>query len=314
MSLGDNALVDILLLETLLLYGAITGAVYALLALGFTLIYGVAEVVNMAHGALFMLGAYMFFAFSLAPKNPPLGIASPFALEPGLALIAAMIFVGIVGSIIYVLVINPVIKDVLASIVVTVALAIVLQQAVYIEFGGTHRPVLPFVSGSTIILGVTMTYTKLLAFGTSLILFAIIALFMWKAKIGKAMRATAQDREAAMLMGVNTTRICMLTMFISASLAALAGILIAGSTAQPANPQMWLTPLSMSFAIVILGGLGSIKGTFIGAFVVGYAENAVALLIPGGSFLKGAVALATMVAVLLIRPKGLFGKRIELEE
>jgi branched-chain amino acid transport system permease protein len=309
MNLGEEAL-----FEELLLYGAITGAVYALLALGFTLIYGVAQVVNMAHGALFMLGAYMFFAFSLAPKNPALLIASPFALEPGLALVVAMIFVGIVGSIVYLLVINPVIKDVLASIVVTVALAIVLQQAVSIEFGTVQRIVLPFASGSTTILGVTMTYTRLLAFGVSLILFAIIALFMWKAKIGKAMRATAQDREAAMLMGVNTTRICMLTMFISASLAALAGILIAGSTSTPATPQMWLTPLSMSFAIVILGGLGSIKGTFIGAFVVGYAENAVTILIPGGSYLKGAVALAIMVAVLLIRPKGLFGKHIELEE
>ncbi|MFB0522258.1 MAG: branched-chain amino acid ABC transporter permease [Candidatus Bathyarchaeia archaeon] len=307
-------MIDILLLETLLLYGAITGAVYALLALGFTLIYGVAEVVNMAHGALFMLGAYMFFTFSLAPKNPPLWIASPFALEPGLALIAAMIFVGIVGSIIYVLFINPVIKDTLASIVVTVALAIVLQQVIYIEFGGVHRAVFPFASGSTTILGVTMTYTKLIAFGASLILFAIISLLIGKSKIGKAMRATAQDRETAMLMGINTTRICMLTMFISASLAALAGILISGSTSQVATPQMWLTPLSMSFAIVILGGLGSIKGTLIGAFIVGYAENAVALLIPGGSFLKGAVALAIMVSVLLIRPKGLFGKRIELEE
>jgi branched-chain amino acid transport system permease protein len=302
------------LFEELLLSGAITGAVYGLLALGFTLIYGVAEVVNMAHGALFMLGAYIFFAFSLAPKNPALLIASPFALEPGAALIAAMIFVGIIGSILYLLVINPVIKDVLASIVVTVALAIVLQQAVQIEFGTVFRPVFPFASGSITVLGVAMTYTRLIAFGASLVLFAIVAVFMWKAKIGKAMRATAQDREAAMLMGVNTTRICMLTMFISASLAALAGILIAGSTTLTATPQMWLTPLTMSFAIVILGGLGSIKGTFIASFIVGYAENAVSILIPEGSFLKGVVALTIMVAVLLIRPKGLFGKHIELEE
>jgi len=302
------------LIEFLLIYGAIAGAVYALLALGFTLIYGVADVVNMAHGALFMLGAYMFFTFSPAVKDPALVIPSPLTVDPVLALILAAIFVGIVGSIIYVLFINPVIKDVLASLVVTVAVAIVIQQIIYVEFGGVHRAVYPFASGSIDILGVTVTYTKLLALGVSMILFALISIFIAKSKIGKAMRATAQDREAAMLMGINTTRLCILTMAISSSLAALAGILIAGSTTQVAYPHMWLTPLAMSFAIVILGGLGSIKGTLLGAFIVGYAESAVDLMIPEGSFLKGAVALAVMVLVLLFRPKGLFGKRIELEE
>jgi len=302
------------LIEILLIYGAITGAVLALLALGFTLIYGVADVVNMAHGALFMLGAYMFFTFSPAVKDPALAIPSPLTVTPVLALILAAIFVGIVGSIIYVLFINPVIKDVLASLVVTIAVAIVIQQTIYIEFGAAHRAVSPFASGATEFLGVTVTYTRLLAFGVSMLLFVVISIFIAKSKIGKAMRATAQDREAAMLMGINTTRLCILTMAISSSLAALAGILIAGSTTQVAHPQMWLTPLSMSFAIVILGGLGSIKGTLLGAFIVGYAENAVDLMIPEGSFLKGAVALAVMVLVLLFRPKGLFGKRIELEE
>lgn len=302
------------MIEILLIFGAITGAVYALLALGFTLIYGVADVVNMAHGALCMLGAYMFFTFSPAIKDPALLIPSPFTTNPALALILAAIFVGVVGGIIYVLFINPVKKDILASLVVTVAVAIVIQQIVYIEFGGVHRAVLPFASGSTDILGVTVTYTKILAFVVSMILFAFTSIFVARSKIGKAMRATAQDREAAMLMGINTTRLCILTMAISSGLAALAGILITGSASQVATPQMWLTPLAMSFAIVILGGLGSIKGTLLGAFIIGYAEKAVTLLIPEGSFLSGAVGLAVMVLVLLFRPKGLFGKRIELEE
>ena len=128
------------------------------------------------------------------------------------------------------------------------------------------------------------------------------------------MRAVAQDREMGMLMGINTPRLHMLTMGISALIAALAGILITASTTAMAYPQMWSQPLYMSFAIVILGGLGSIKGTLLGAFIVGFTENIFVFLIPGGSFLQGAVALAIMVLVILFRPKGLFGKRIELEE
>lgn len=302
------------MIEALIIYGAIAGAVYALLALGFTLIYGVADVVNMAHGALFMLGAYLFFTFSPSVKDPPLALGSPLTVEPTLALILAVIFVGIVGGVIFVIFINPVIKDMLASLVVTVAVIILIQQIIYLEFGGVHRAVIPFAGGSTTVLGVTVTYTKLLALGVSLILFAVVSLFIAKSKIGRAMRAIAQDREAAMLMGINTTRLCILTMAISSSLAALAGVLISGSTTQVAQPQMWLTPLTMSFAIVILGGLGSIKGTLIGAFIVGYAESAVANLIPEGGFLQGVAALAVMVVVLLVRPKGLFGKRIEFEE
>ncbi len=127
------------------------------------------------------------------------------------------------------------------------------------------------------------------------------------------MRAAAQDREAAMLMGVNTMKLYMLTMAISASLAAIAGVLITASTTRVAYQLMWFHPLALSFAIVILGGLGSIKGTFIGAFIVGYAEISVSYAVPTGDYLRGAVALAVMVLVLIFRPKGLFGKRVELE-
>lgn len=291
-------------IETLLIYGAISGAVYALLALGFTLIYGVAEVVNMAHGAIFMLGAYMFFTFG------PRGL---FQLNPYLALIFAAIVVGIIGSIIYAIFINPIAEDVVAVLVVTVGVAMMLQQAVTIIWGVGHVDIFPFVKGSFEILGVTVTESKVLSFAVSLILFFSLWAFMIKSKVGGAMRAVAQDREVAMLVGINTRRLHMLVMAISSSLAAIAGILIATSTSQMADPFMWLYPLVMSFAIVILGGLGSIKGTFIAALIVGYAETAVITFIPQGSYLRGAVALSIMVAVLLLRPKGLFGKRIELE-
>jgi len=299
-------------INQIIVYGAVSGPLYALLALGFTLIYGVAGVVNMTHGALFMLGAYMFFAFG------PLGF---FQLEILPALILAAIFVGIVGSIIYALTVHPIVEDELAVLVVTVGVALILQQLIIIGFNTAFKatylavPTITFAGLPLYVtfMGVKLASSSLLVCGVSVALFSLVLIFISKAKIGRAMRAVAQDREAAMLMGINTTRLYMLTMAISASLAATAGIFIASSTTGTAEPSMWLHPLVISFAVVILGGLGSLKGTIVGAFIVGYAENAVVILNPLGSSLAGAVALAIMVLVLLIRPRGIFGKRIEME-
>lgn len=295
------------LIQDFLVTGVLTGAIYALLALGFTLIYGVAGVVNMAHGALFMLGAYMFFIFG------PTG----FGLDVFSALVLAAIFVGVTGSIIYLLTIHHVIKDVLAVLVVTIGVGLLLQNVINIGFvaayGSSYQAVPAFLDGTQTLLGVRVTNSRLLAAGVSLGLFALVWAFITKFKIGRAMRAVAQDREAAMLMGINTTRLYMITMAISASLAATAGIFIASSTTGTADPSMGLQPLIMSFAIVVLGGLGSIKGTLIGAFIIGYVESAVIAFLSGQSYLAGAFALAIMVLVLLVRPRGIFGKRIELE-
>lgn len=292
---------------TIIIQGAITGAIYGLLALGFTLIYGVTRVVNMAHGALFMLGAYIFFAYG------PLGILGMFRLDPTPALILAAISLGIIGIIIYRLTIHPVIGDVLAAIVVTVGVAMMIQQIVLIVFGPNYQSVSSFVQGQATLGSATVTYSRLLAFAVSLVLFAVVLIFIRITKIGSAMRAVAQDREVAMLMGVNTTTLYMLTMAISTVLAAVAGILIASCTTGAAEPYMWSQPLAISFAIVILGGLGSIKGSLVGAFIVGYAETGVIYFLPEGGYLQGAVALGIMLVILLIRPKGLFGKHIELE-
>jgi len=292
------------LVESFLIYGAITGAVYALLAVGFTLIYGVADVVNMAHGAFYMLGAYIFFSFAL----------ELFQLNLYLALILAAIAVGIIASVIHRIFIDPIAEDIIATLVVTVGVALMLQQVMTIVYGIGHVEIPPFLPGSIVIADVTVTYSKILAVAVSLILFFTLWTFMRKAKVGAAMRAAAQDREVAMLMGINTTRLHMLTMAISGSFAAVAGVMISSSTSQMADPFMWLFPLVMSFSIVILGGLGNVKGTFVGALIVGFAETGVVTFVPEGTYLKGAAALAIMVAVLLLRPRGLFGKHIELED
>ena len=310
-------MIDVEIVKSIIIYGAISGGAYALLALGFTLIYGVSGVINLAHGSLFMLATYIFFV-----------LATPYGgIQIGLlpALILAAILVAIVGCVVYRLTIHPVIGDPLSIMVVTISLAMIFQESMGLAFGSYRQRVPSLAEGLAIIWGVKVTYSKILAFAASLILFAILWTFITKTKIGRAMRAVSQDREVAMLMGINTQRLYMLTMTISASLAAVAGVLIASSTrGGVTDPYVWTHPLYLSFAIVILGGLGSIKGSLIGAFIIAYVENtfvfaidpivARMLALPIGGSLSGAVIMATMIFVILIRPKGLFGKRIELEE
>lgn len=293
------------MIEEIIVYGAIAGAIYALLALGFTLIYGVAGVTNLAHGALFMVGAYIFGAFG------PLGVLQ---LDPSLGLIIAFVFVAIIGAIMYRIVIHPIVESELAILVVTVSAAIIFQQLMLLIFGPSFLPLPNFATGSTSILGVLVTYSRLIAFVVSIALFVGLWIFISKTKIGSAMRAVSQDREVAMLMGVNTTRLYMLTMGISAMLAGAAGIFDASSSTGVASAYMWLHPLALSFSIVILGGLGSIKGTIIGGFIIGYAETIVSVTLPEAGILVPTVPFVLMVLILVVRPKGLFGKRIELEE
>jgi branched-chain amino acid transport system permease protein len=316
MVLWWKALIDIELIKAIIIYGAISGGMYALLALGFTLIYGVSDVINLAHGSLFMIGTYIFFVLA----TPYGGIQIP--LIP--ALLLAAIFVAIIGVVTFRLTIHPVIEDPLSIMVVTISLAMIIQESMVLGFGSYRQPVPSLAEGLAIIWGVKVTYSKILAFVVSLALFAILMTFVTKTKIGRGMRAVSQDREVAMLMGVNTERLYMLTMAISGSLAAVAGMLIVSSTAGVTYPHIWPQQLYLSFAVVILGGLGSIKGSLVGAFIISYVEStfvfaidpiiAGILNLPVGGSLSGAVIMAAMLLVILIRPKGLFGKRVELEE
>lgn len=291
--------------EQLLILGAVASAVYALLSLGFTLSFGIARIVNMAHGSFFMLGAYLYYAYG------PRGFGK---LDVFPSLILAAITVAIIGAIFYRSAIHSVMGDDVALIVVTIGGALVFQQAMTIIFGVGHVTINPLWEGAIHIFNVAVTYSKILALIISLGLFACVSIFVSKTKMGKAMRALSQDRQTAMLMGINTETLAMLTVAIAGAIAAVAGTLVTASTSQMADPFVWLYPLTISFAVVILGGLGSIKGTLVGALILGFTENAVVLYFPEGGFLKTGVALAVMVTVLLVRPKGLFGKRIELEE
>jgi branched-chain amino acid transport system permease protein len=286
--------------ESIIVNGLVTSGVYALLAMGFSLIFGVARIVNLAHTAFYMLAAYLIFSLSVAA-----GLNLP------LSIILAILIVTIVGTISYRTVIARVRQHEATTLIVTIAMAIVIQEALLMGFGGTPRSVPKLISGTTEIAGVAVLNQQLLTMGVVLLLLLGTWAFLMKTRPGVAIRATAQDREVSNLMGIDVPRMEMLTMAISVAFAAVAGALVAPLFVL--TPGMWTHPLVMILAVVVLGGLGSLKGGLIGALVLGFAENLVVFLAPSGSFLRTSVALTIMLIVILIKPEGLFGIVFEEE-
>jgi len=284
----------------ILINGAITGGIYALLALGFSLIFGVAKIINLAHTAFYMVAAYFIFTFALL-----LGLPAP------LSAIVSIIITTAIGVGTYKLVIERIREHETTVLMITIALALVFQECMLLAFGSHFRSAPSFISGHVELLGVSVTIQHILTFAVVLACLFGIWMLLSKSKLGIAIRAVAQDREIANLVGINVNTICLITMALAVALAAVAGAMVAPIFV--IQPHMWMHPLIMVLAVVVLGGLGSLKGSFTAAFILGYTETLVVFLLPMGSFIKGAVALAVMVAVLLIRPEGLFGVAFEEE-
>jgi len=299
-----------MLLEEILLLGTVTSLIYALLALGFTLIYGVSGIINLTHGALVMVGAYIFGALNgLFPSLLPAGFSH---MATVLALIVTPILTGIIGSIFYRLTLHQILGDQIATLVVSICGCMLFAQLIWMLFGATlaARYSITFFPGSITVAGVTIISAEALGAVVSILLFASLWIFISRSRSGMAMKALSQDLEAAMLMGVSVEKMYILTSAISGALASIAGVFyvtITGAT----SIAVWLPALAISFSVVILGGLGSLKGTVIGALIFGYSVTYIALA--GGAALVTSFPFIVLIIVLIIRPKGLFGKRIEME-
>jgi len=192
-----------------------------------------------------------------------------------------------------------------------VALAIVFQELMLIGFGAHFRSAPTLIPGYWEILGVKVLYQHLLTLAIVLVVLLCVWALLSKTKLGIAIRATSQDTEVANLMGIDVSRTLLLTMGIGGALAAVGGIVVAPLWV--VYPYMWMSPLVMMMACVVLGGFGSIKGSFIGGFIIGFIETLVVFVLPQGAFLSGAVALLVMVVILAVRPEGLFGIAFEEE-
>jgi len=288
------------MLSKIIVQGLVSGGIYAVLAVGFSLIFGVGKILNMAHTAFYMVSAYIiFYATSM------LGLPLPASLT------LAIILTTVLGIACYILFFNRVKHHDTTVMIISVALAIIFQEVLLLVFGGHYRGVPPFARWFIEIWQLRVSYQHLIAIVTSGVILIGLWIMLKKTGLGTAIRSVAEDREIANLMGMNVDRILLIVMAISVALAGLAGGVIA--PIYMLSPLMWQQPMAIMLAAVVLGGLGSIGGCVLGAFILGFIETIVIFLVPGGAFLQGAVSMSVMVLVLLFRPEGLFGVVFEEE-
>jgi len=281
----------------ILIIGLTTGAMYALVALGLTLIFGIAQVVNFAQGELFMLGAYVTYV-----ATSVIGVAYP------LAVVGAVVVMAIAGMVFERLVIRPVInKPWQVSLITTLAASIILSNAALLIWGGVPKQLPTTLESRTLVLGgVEVSYQRILIFCVALLAFGLFYLFVERTKTGKAMRAMSQSKESCEILGIDIRRISAITFAIGSAMAGLAGALIAPIYA--ISPTMGLTTTLKAFAIVIMGGFGNARGAIYAAFLIGIAEAFTEGYL--ATDYKDATAFVVMLAVLLLRPHGLFGKQV----
>ena len=279
--------------------GTVNGAVFSLIALGYSLVYGVGHIMNLAHGAFFMLTGYMLFWF-------------PSFLPEIHWLIATIVVICItlIGGIAYLLLIKPLQDTSVGVVLITFGLAFFIQEYVFVLSGTTTRSVKQYkvIDGVTKIPSFSFINQFIFLIFASLIIVSVFALFISKSKLGKSIRAVAQDREAASLMGINANRILLYTLMISAFLASIAAVLFLPAASLD-GPSMGWGYLTNSFAVVILGGMGSLVGSVIGAYIVGYVTSFTIVFVPNGASWAHLVPIIVIVIMLLIRPQGIFGKK-----
>ena len=283
-----------------LINGLALGSVYALIALGYTMVYGIIKLINFAHGEIYMLGAYFGF-YAITRLGLP--------LVPALAL--SMATAAILGMLLERIAYRPLRSSPRIAVLITaIGASLLFQGTAQLVFGASFKPfpqAIPFIR---IQLGpVFTTNRQLLIFGVALALMLALHIIVQYTKFGKAMRAVSMDKDAAQLMGINIDRIISITFALGSALAAAAGILV-GMYYNRIDPYMGTMPGLKAFVAAVLGGIGIVPGAVVGGLLMGVAENMVVAF--GSSTLRDAVAFAILIAVLLFRPNGLLGrKRIE---
>jgi branched-chain amino acid transport system permease protein len=283
-----------------LVNGILLGGVYACVGLGFSLVWGVTNVINLAHGVMIALGAYVtFWAYQ------------GLGLDPFLSVPLAMLVVGLLGYAIQRYLVNLVVRTgVFMTLILTFGIQLVLIDSALFLFSGDYRAVTPSYGGTGLDLGpVVVPYVRLGIFAIGLGLTWGLHLFMTRTRTGNAIRATALNRDAAQLVGVDIGRIYAVTFAIGAALAGAAGALL--STLYTITPVMGQPLLGKAFVIACLGGLGTMWGSLIGGLILGLAETVGAATI--GPAYQQALSFGLLVVILVVRPEGIVGQRFFAE-
>jgi branched-chain amino acid transport system permease protein len=274
--------------------GLLAGALYAMVALGLALIFGVMRVINVAHGTLLMLGAYTtFWWFQL------------LGLNPYLSLLASMPLMFAFGMLLQRLLVRRVVDaPELSSLLLTFGISIALVNLTQLAFTSDLRSV-EFLTGAFIVGPFALSKSRLIACAFAAGITLLAFWFLQKTKLGKAIRATSQSREVAMVCGINAPRIHLYTFGIASALAAAGGSLVAGIVA--IQPEMGQVYTFKSFLVIVLGGAGNYPGALLGGMLLGLVEQLASLFLT--TQLSEAVAYVLLVLVLLLRPTGLLGGR-----
>jgi branched-chain amino acid transport system permease protein len=302
------------------LNGLSIGSVYAIFALGYTLVFSILGIINFAHGAIFTLGAYFSYAlaggrfgFNGLLANREL----PFALPFWLALLLGSVLAGLASVILERLAFKPLRTkgaDPLLTLVSSLGAAVVIVNLIQYLVGAEiytfptdiYGDLPPAVNFGTAQRPIKIRTVQIVIFAVSAVFVTILTYVINRTRLGKALQAVAEDTETASLLGINPERMILVTFFVSGFLAGVAGTLV-GSSVSIAGPYFGIGFGLKGLGVIVLGGLGSIPGAVIGGLVIGLAE---AFIPPEYSGYKDAVAFAFLFVMLLVRPQGLFGRKL----
>lgn len=276
--------------------GILLGGVYALIGLGFSVVWGMANVINLAQGAFVMLGAYTtYYLFTLAHVDPFLSLPISAALLFGLGYVTQRYLVNLVMR-----------SGVFMTLVLTFGLNLLLENIAVVAFSANDRSVSPSYAGDSLQIGsVVIPDVNLIAFGIAVVMTGVVHLFMHRTRPGRAIQATALNRGAAELVGIPVGKSYALAYAVGAAVAGMAGTLL--GTISTITPYMGEPLIGVSFIVACLGGLGSTGGSLVAGLLLGVVEVVGATFL-GASFQQG-IGFLALVIVLVVRPGGLFGRR-----
>lgn len=282
-------------IETLI-NGLSMGSTYAMIALGYTMVYGIAKMLNFAHGDVIMVGGYMIYVTMAAVGNPILG------------LIAAVVFCVLLGVVIEKVAYKPLRgASPLAVLITAIGVSYLLQSTAQIIFGTAPKMVNVANLGTLSLGGLSIPIYMLVTLGCSVVIMLVLSLFVKYTKTGRAMIAVSEDKGAAQLMGINVNRIIMITFAIGSALAAFAGLFMLMKSPSITN-TLGAMPGIKAFTAAVIGGIGSIPGAMLGGLLMGVVE-AISLTIPAVAPYTDAIEFIILIIILLVRPTGILGKK-----
>ena len=277
----------------IIIQGFLISGLYALIAVGFTLIFSVGRVLNLAYGIYIMLGGYTYYSLSQVLE-----------LSKTVSLLGA-IAAGIIFAIItYFSLVKRLLSNPIAVEISTLILAVVMQAVIILIYSPAPRAIWPIFSGISRVHDVIISWNIVFAMITSWVVLGALLIFVRKTQVGRAILAVSMDPKGALLSGIDPERINILTWALSGALGALAGVFFATYT--QLDPTMWVSPLITAVAVVIIGGIGSIMGSLVAAHIVGFMETITTTVI--APELRGVFTLLLIIIILVILPKGLLGK------